>query len=63
MTTQLRETVTQLETMLSDTQEQLQLRSRSLNETSSVEIAELNEEITDLHAAKVSLVIFKVILF
>ena len=61
MATQLRETVTQLETMLSDTQEQLQLRSRSLNETCSAEIAELNEEITDLQAAKVSLVILKVI--
>ena len=60
MQSQLRETVRQAETMLSDTQEQLQLRSKSLNETCSAELAELNEEVSDLQAAKVCIV--KVIL-
>ena len=47
--------------MLSDAQEQLQLRSKSLNETCSTELAELNEEISNLQTVKVGLVFIKVL--
>ena len=59
---QLRETVTQTELLLAETQEQLQLRSRSLNETCSAELAELNEEVSNLQTVKVGLVFSKVMI-